>query len=93
MSITVHELDTCGHFQKHFMGIIYSLSKLSRTIHCMQAPKKYFHNELTYFATVISYECKMVICGQFQKHFMNVAYGCSKISCTINCMQAPMKYS
>jgi len=31
-------------------------------------------------------------CGQFYKHFMSVAYGPSKISCTIYRVHTPMLY-
>jgi hypothetical protein len=35
-------LAVCGQFHKLFTGVTYSPSKISCTVHCMQAPMQYF---------------------------------------------------
>jgi hypothetical protein len=51
-----------GQFNNHFTSVIYSPGKIICTvIHCIHAPMQCFQNALAYFATGVSYACKMFI--------------------------------
>ncbi len=66
---------TCGQLHTHFTLVTYSPSTIGCTIH---APVQSLQNVLAYFATAVSYDCKMFINtppeANVIKHFMAVSY-------------------
>jgi hypothetical protein len=56
-----YDISASGGFHKEFTFVTYSPSKISSIIiHCTQAGVQFFfQNALAYFATAVSYVCKM----------------------------------
>jgi len=54
-------LPSTRQFNKYFTRVNYSFSQIRWTIHRLLASMHCFQNRLAYFATIVSYVCKMFI--------------------------------
>ncbi len=70
-----YKTDTSAQFNKHFTQVIYDPSKISHTVNSKHDNMQLIQNALAYFATAVSYECKMF---NPIKLFTTVIYGFRK---------------